>query len=89
MFDVDVCGIKTEKKDIQELAGKRLRALSQDRIKKLIVFEDAPSGISSAKSLGYYVVGVLRIGNEEALKKAGADIVTKDLEKIKIEDSNL
>ena len=89
MFDVDACGIKAEKRDIQELAGKRLRVLSQDRIKKLIVFEDAPSGIRSAKSLGYYVVGVLRIGNEGALKKAGADIVTEDLEKTKIEDSNL
>jgi beta-phosphoglucomutase-like phosphatase (HAD superfamily) len=86
IFDVDACGIKASKKDIQKFAAEKLNALSGGNIKRFIVFEDAPSGIKAAKSLGYYAVGVLRIGSEEALREAGADLVTEDLEKIKLGD---
>jgi beta-phosphoglucomutase-like phosphatase (HAD superfamily) len=86
IFDVNACGIEGSKEDIQKFATERLNALSGRKIKKFIVFEDAPSGIKVAKSLGYYAVGVLRIGSEEALRKAGADLVTRDLEKLRIEE---
>jgi beta-phosphoglucomutase-like phosphatase (HAD superfamily) len=51
-----------------------------------VVFEDAPSGVEAAKSLGYYAVGVLRIGEESALRQAGADIVVSNLRVVKLED---
>ena len=87
VFDVDACGIDVGgKDDIQRFAAERLNALSSGKIKKFVVFEDAPSGIEAAKSLGYYVVGVLRIGHEDALCEAGADIVVRDLGIVKVEE---
>jgi len=71
---------------MQKFAAERLNALSQKKIKKFVVFEDAPSGVEAAKSLGYYAVGVLRIGEESALRQAGADIVVSDLRVVKLED---
>ena len=86
MFEVDVCGIEDEKEGMQKFAAVRLKAQSNKRIKKFVVFEDAPSGVGAAKSLGFYPIGVLRIGKGEALRKAGAEIVVKDLRRIKIEE---
>ncbi|MBA7507088.1 hypothetical protein ES706_05804 [subsurface metagenome] len=87
IFDVDACGLDVGGKEaILRFAAERLGTLSQDKIKKFVVFEDAPSGIEAAKSLGYYAVGVLRIGEESALRQAGADIVVPDLSMLKIED---
>jgi len=87
IFEVDACGIDVGgKKNMQAFAAERLNALSLGKIKKFVVFEDAPSGIEAAKSLGYYAIGVLRIGHEEALRKAGADIVVHDLRMVKIEE---
>ena len=59
--------------------------LSNSGIERFVVVEDAPSGIIAAKSVGYYAVGILRIGHEDALYQAGADVVVKDLRTIKIE----
>tara|TARA_A100001015_G_C15044334_1_gene742387 strand:- start:5729 stop:6463 length:735 start_codon:yes stop_codon:yes gene_type:complete len=50
-----------------------------------LVFEDSKAGIESAKSGGFFVIGVDRLNNPEALKKAGADRVVKDLREIKID----
>lgn len=87
VFDVDACGLDVAgKEDIQRFAAGRLRALSGDRIGEFVVFEDAPSGIAAAKSLGYYAVGVLRIGEENALRQAGADIVVTDLSMVKLDE---
>ena len=87
VFDVDACGIDVgSKENIQRFAAERLNALSPGKIEKFVVFEDAPSGVEAAKSLGYYVVGVLRIGHEDTLRKAGADIVVRDLGIVKIEE---
>jgi len=80
--DLDVEG----KVDILRFAAGQLRALSGDRIGEFVVFEDAPSGIAAAKSLGCYAVGVLRIGEENALRQAGADIVVTDLKTVKLEE---
>ncbi len=80
MFDVDACGLDfTEKQDIQRFAAERLIGQSEGVIEKFIVFEDAPSGVAAGKKLGYYVVGIHRIGDVAALKDAGADVVVDDL----------
>jgi len=87
IFDVDACGLDVGGKEAMlRFAAERLNALSRKKIRKFVVFEDAPSGIEAAKSLGYYAVGVLRIGEESALRQAGADIVVLDLGMLKIED---
>lgn len=87
LFDIDVCGIDLEKKeDIQKFAAQKLKELTNGMTTHFVVFEDAPSGIKAAKSLGYLAVGVWRFGDEKALRHAGADIVTRDLRTVKIED---
>lgn len=87
VFDVDACGLDVAgKEDIQRFAAERLKALSQDTIREFVVFEDAPSGIAAAKSLGCYAVGVLRIGEEDALRRAGADVVVPNLNVVKLEE---
>jgi len=85
VFDVDACGTDfKEKKGILGYAAGRLNELAQNELTRFVVFEDAPAGIQAAKSLEYFAVGVLRIGEEEALRRAGADIVTRDLRTVKI-----
>ncbi len=87
LFDVDVCGIDLGgKEDILKYAAAKLKELTNGTITYFVVFEDAPSGIKAAKSLGYLAVGVWRFGNEETLRQAGADIITKDLRTVKIEE---
>lgn len=86
VFEVNACGLDLyNKADMQELAAAQLNALSGGNVKRFVVFEDAPAGIMAAKSLGYYAVGILRIGDENALLQAGADIVIRDLQTVKIE----
>jgi len=93
LFDVDVCGVDLEKKeDILKLAAQKLvgaycnTPLHDGMITHFVVFEDAPSGVKAAKSLGCLTVGAWRYGNGDALRQAGADIVTKDLRTVKIEE---
>jgi beta-phosphoglucomutase-like phosphatase (HAD superfamily) len=44
------------------------------------VFEDALAGVASGKAGGFgYVVGVDRLGQADALRANGADIVVTDL----------
>ncbi len=87
VFEINACGLNLPTKaDMQEFAAKQLKNLSNSNIERFVVFEDAPSGIIAAKSVGYYAVGILRIGDEDALYQAGADIVVNDLRTIKIDD---
>ncbi|HAU32035.1 MAG: Uncharacterized protein XD78_0861 [Desulfotomaculum sp. 46_296] len=80
MFNVDVCGIDLEgKKNILEFASARIKELLPGEKLRFVVFEDTSSGIEAAKSLGFDAVGVWRIGQEEALRRAGADFVVRDL----------
>ena len=47
------------------------------------VFEDALSGVEAGRHGGFgYVVGVDRVGQAEALRQHGADIVVTDLEEL-------
>lgn len=85
LFDVQACGLDLGGKEgIQKFAADQLNELAKGKLRKFVVFEDAPSGIEAAKSLGFYVVGVLRIGEKRALLNAGADMVTSDLGTVKI-----
>ncbi len=44
------------------------------------VFEDALAGVAAGKAGGFgYVVGVDRVGQAEALRAHGADVVVRDL----------
>lgn len=48
-----------------------------------VVFEDALAGVQAGRAGGFaYVVGVDRVGQAEALKRHGADVVVKDLEEL-------
>jgi beta-phosphoglucomutase family hydrolase len=59
------------------LAGAR--ALGADR-SEAVVFEDALAGVESGRAGDFgYVVGVNRVGQAEALKEHGADVVVDDL----------
>ena len=78
--DVDACGLDVgDKRDLLRVAAERLGTLSDTPPQAFVVFEDAPSGIEAAKSLGYHAVGILRIGDEQALLRAGAAVVVRDL----------
>nr|MDO8063094.1 HAD family phosphatase [Candidatus Freyrarchaeum guaymaensis] len=84
VFDVDACGLDLGgKEEIQRYAAEKLREKFPS-LKCFVVFEDSPSGVEAAKSLGFFVVGVYRIGSVEELRKAGADIVTGDLEQLSV-----
>lgn len=87
IFDVNACGLDiSNKSDMLKLVTEQLNDLSDRNIERFVVFDDAPLGIEAAKSLGFYAVGVLRIGHEDALRRAGADIVVRDLRMVKIEE---
>jgi len=87
LFEVDACGLDLGgKRNILKFAGDKLIELSSGRVKRIVVFEDAASGIEAAKSLGYYPVGVARIVNKKALEEAGAARVSEDLWAISVED---
>ncbi|MFC1861999.1 HAD family hydrolase [Chloroflexota bacterium] len=87
VFEINACGLDLNNKaDMQELAAAQLNTLFGGSVKRFVVFEDAPAGILAAKSLGYYAVGVLRIGHEDALYQAGAAIIVRDLKTLKIEE---
>lgn len=47
------------------------------------VFEDARAGVAAARTGGFgYVVGVDRLGQADALREEGADVVVTDLEEL-------
>jgi len=59
------------------LAGARALGLEPT---EAAVFEDALAGVASGRAGGFgFVVGVDRVGQAEALKEHGADIVVADL----------
>ena len=57
-------------------------------IDEAVVFEDALAGVASGKAGGFgFVVGVDRLGQADALRAAGADIVVTDLADLLEDDS--
>jgi HAD superfamily hydrolase (TIGR01509 family) len=55
--------------------GRQLPALAAE----CVVFEDAPPGIQAARAAGMKTVGVTTTVSEQALRDAGADVVTPNL----------
>lgn len=53
-----------------------------------LVFEDAPAGITAGKRAGARVIGMATTYDADFVKKAGADIVIKDLTHIKLKSWN-
>lgn len=56
----------------------------EDEAKKVVVFEDAPAGITAGKGAGAFVVGICSTYNPEKVRDAGADIVVDDLSSFEI-----
>jgi len=84
LFDEVVNGIVAER---EQLKGKpapdtflfAARALGVSR-EQASVFEDALAGVAAGRAGGFgFVVGVDRVGQAEALREHGADIVVRDL----------
>lgn len=87
LFEVRIDGIVAAE---QGLSGKpapdtflaAAKALRVDA-REAAVFEDALAGVAAGKAGGFgYVVGVDRVGQADALREHGADVVVHDLEEL-------
>ena len=84
LFEVQVDGIVAER---EHLAGKPAPDTFLAGARELgvepaaaAVFEDALAGVAAGRAGGFgFVVGVDRVGQAEALKEHGADVVVSDL----------
>jgi beta-phosphoglucomutase family hydrolase len=84
LFDARIDGVVAEQEHLRGkpapdtfLAGARALGL---RPNAAAVFEDALAGVAAGRAGGFgFVVGVDRVGQAEALKQHGADIVVTDL----------
>ncbi|CAK7905731.1 glycerol-1-phosphate phosphohydrolase 1 [[Candida] anglica] len=56
--------------------------------KKIVVFEDAPAGITAGKDAGAMIVGICSTYSPEKVLKSGADIVVSDLTSFEVESYN-
>jgi beta-phosphoglucomutase len=87
VFDFDACGVDVGgKAEILEYAAMGLNEGGHERIDRFVVFEDAASGMEAAKSLGFFAVGVWRLGEREMVQASGADLITADLSMVEVED---
>ena len=84
LFDARIDGVVADQEHLRGkpapdtfLAGARALGL---RPNAAVVFEDALAGVAAGRAGGFgFVVGVDRVGQAEALKQHGADIVVTDL----------
>jgi beta-phosphoglucomutase family hydrolase len=84
MFDARIDGVVAEQQHLRGkpapdtyLAGAKALGLEPTAA---AVFEDALAGVAAGRAGGFgFVVGVDRVGQAEALKQHGADVVVKDL----------
>jgi beta-phosphoglucomutase family hydrolase len=84
LFDARIDGVVAEREHLRGkpapdtfLAGARALGLKPTAA---TVFEDALAGVAAGRAGGFgFVVGVDRVGQAEALKQHGADIVVTDL----------
>jgi beta-phosphoglucomutase family hydrolase len=87
LFDARVDGLTAKEHDLAGkpapdmfLAGAEALGVPPSQA---VVFEDALAGVQAGRAGGFaFVVGVDRVGQAEALKQHGADIVVKDLEEL-------
>jgi trehalose/maltose hydrolase-like predicted phosphorylase/beta-phosphoglucomutase-like phosphatase (HAD superfamily) len=84
IFDADLCGadVPRGKPDpaIFLLAAKAL-GVSPDHC---VVIEDAPAGVRAAKAGGMEAIGIARLGDEELLRAAKADLVVTSLDRVDV-----
>ncbi len=84
LFDVRIDGVIAKQRGLRGkpapdtfLAAAQALGMSA---KQAAVFEDAQAGVAAGRAGGFaIVVGVDRVGQAEALREHGADIVVKDL----------
>ena len=84
LFEARIDGLVAEREHLRGkpapdsfLAGARALGL---RPNASVVFEDALAGVAAGRAGGFgFVVGVDRVGQAEALKEHGADVVVTDL----------
>jgi beta-phosphoglucomutase family hydrolase len=87
LFDARIDGVVAERQHLRGkpapdtfLAGARALGLKPTAA---TVFEDALAGVAAGRAGGFgFVVGVDRVGQAEALREHGADIVVDDLAKL-------
>lgn len=60
----------------------------EDEAKKVVVFEDAPAGITAGKGAGAMIVGICSTYGPEKVRDAGADIVVDDLSSFRVDSYN-
>ena len=60
-------------------AKRRIEGASEVASNECLVIEDAPPGILAGRSAGMRTIGVTNTVGEDALRSAGADVVTKSL----------
>ncbi|MDI3287381.1 HAD-IA family hydrolase [Polyangium sp. 15x6] len=82
LFDANVCGRTFPRgkpyPDIFLGAAEELGV----RPEAALVVEDATSGVQAAKAGGMRAIGVARLGDEELLRAAGADLVVTSLDEV-------
>ncbi len=82
LFDADLSGRDVPRgKPDPTLFLLAAEALSVAPAQCLVV-EDAPAGIQAGRNAGMVSLGIARLGDEELLRKAGADLVVTSLERI-------
>jgi beta-phosphoglucomutase family hydrolase len=87
LFEVRVDGVVAERRHLRGkpapdtfLEGARALGVEPARA---AVFEDALAGVAAGKAGGFgFVVGVDRVGQADALREHGADVVVKDLSEL-------
>jgi beta-phosphoglucomutase family hydrolase len=84
LFDVRIDGVIAKQRGLRgKPAPETFLAAAQAlgmSAKQAAVFEDAQAGVAAGRAGGFaIVVGVDRVGQAEALREHGADIVVKDL----------
>jgi beta-phosphoglucomutase len=80
VFDVDACGLEFKvKEEMIGFTARKLREKTQGKLENYVLFEDAPMAMTAGKKLGMFSVGIQRIGSQESLWDAGADLVVSDL----------
>jgi beta-phosphoglucomutase family hydrolase len=87
LFEVRIDGLVAEREHLRGkpapdtfLAGARALGATPE---EAAVFEDALAGVAAGKAGGFgFVVGVDRVGQADALREHGADLVVSDLDEL-------
>jgi alpha,alpha-trehalase len=89
LFDVRVDGVYSEENDLKGKPAPDIFLEAAQSVEtepgRSVVVEDAISGVQAGRAGEFgLVVGVDRVGQAEALRKGGADVVVKDLSELRV-----